>query len=185
MLGDSITHFWGGEPVGGRRTGVEEWDRFFAGKRVVNLGYGWDRTENVLWRLTHGEFEHVNPKVVVVMIGTNNIDLNTPDEIAAGITAICAELHRRAPAAHILLLGIFPRGKTPDAARAKVDAVNQRIASLDGTNGVTYLDIGKTFLEADGSISDEIMYDYLHPSAKGYARWTAAMSPTLNRLLSQ
>ena len=185
MLGDSITHFWGGEPVGGRRTGVDEWDRFFAGKRVVNLGYGWDRTENVLWRLTHGEFEHVNPKVVVVMIGTNNIDLNTPDEIAAGITAICAELHRRAPAAHILLLGIFPRGKTPDATRGKVDAVNQRIASLDGTNGVTYLDIGKTFLEADGSISDEIMYDYLHPSAKGYARWTAAMSPTLNRLLSQ
>ena len=88
-----------------------------------------------------------------VMIGTNNIDLNTPDEIAAGITAICAELHRRAPAAHILLLGIFPRGKTPDATRARVDAVNQRIASLDGTNGVTYLDIGKTFLEADGSIS--------------------------------
>ena len=185
MLGDSITHFWGGEPVGGRRTGVDEWDRFFAGKRVVNLGYGWDRTENVLWRLMNGEFEHVNPKVVVVMIGTNNIDLNTADEIAAGITAICAELHRRAPAAHILLLGIFPRGKTPDADRAKVDAVNQRIASLDGTNGVTYLDIGKTFLEANGSISDEVMYDYLHPSAKGYARWTAAMSPTLNRLLSQ
>jgi lysophospholipase L1-like esterase len=185
MLGDSITHFWGGEPVGGRRTGVDEWDRFFAGKRVVNLGYGWDRTENVLWRLTHGEFEHVNPKVVVVMIGTNNIDLNSPDEIAAGITAICAELHRRASAAHILLLAIFPRGKAPDATRAKVDAVNQRIASLDGTNGVTYLDIGSTFLEADGSISDEIMYDYLHPSAKGYARWAAAISPTLNRLLSQ
>ena len=95
MLGDSITHFWGGEPVGGRRTGADEWDRFFAGRRVVNLGYGWDRTENVLWRLTHGEFDGVSPKVVVVMIGTNNIDLNTPDEIAAGITAICAELHRR------------------------------------------------------------------------------------------
>jgi hypothetical protein len=91
MLGDSITHFWGGEPVGGRRTGADEWDRFFAGRRVVNLGYGWDRTENVLWRLSHGEFDHVKPKVVVVMIGTNNIDLNTPDEIAAGIAAICAE----------------------------------------------------------------------------------------------
>ena len=185
MLGDSITHFWGGEPVGGRRTGAEEWDRFFAGRRVVNLGYGWDRTENVLWRLTHGEFDNVSPKVVVVMIGTNNIDLNTADEIAAGITAICAELHRRAPAARILLLGIFPRGKAPDATRAKVDAVNQRITRLDGANGVTYLDVGKTFLEADGSISEEIMYDYLHPTAKGYARWSAAMSPTLDRLLSQ
>ena len=184
MLGDSITHFWGGEPVGGRRTGVEVWDRFFAGRRVVNLGYGWDRTENVLWRLTHGEFDHVSPKVVVVMIGTNNIDLNTPDEIAAGITAICTELHRRAPDARILLLGIFPRGRTPDATREKVTAVNERIARLDGKGSVAYLDLGKTFLQADGSIAEDVMYDSLHPTAKGYAMWAEAMSPTLNRLMS-
>ena len=185
MLGDSITHFWGGEPVGGRRTGAEEWDRFFAGRRVVNLGFGWDRTENVLWRLTHGEFDHVNPKVVVVMIGTNNMDLNTPDETAAGISAICEELHRRAPAAHILLLGIFPRGAKPDATRQKVAAVNERIARLDGRDGVTYLDVGKGLLEADGSISSDVMYDFLHPTAKGYALWAAAMEPTLKRLLAQ
>ena len=96
MLGDSIMHFWGGEPsgdhVGGRRTAPEVWDRLFTARRVVNLGYGWDRTENVLWRLRHGEFEHVSPKVVVVMIGTNNVPLNTPDEIAAGIAAICDEI---------------------------------------------------------------------------------------------
>jgi lysophospholipase L1-like esterase len=185
MLGDSITHFWGGDPVGGRRTGADEWDRFFAGRRVVNLGYGWDRTENVLWRLTHGEFDDVSPELVVVMIGTNNIDLNTPDEIAAGIEEICAELHRRAPAAHILLLGIFPRGAAPDATRAKVESVNQRIARLDGRNGVTYLDIGKTFLEPDGSISKDVMDDFLHPTAKGYAMWAAAIEPALNRLLAR
>jgi lysophospholipase L1-like esterase len=182
MLGDSITHFWGGEPVGGRRTGVDEWNRFFAGRRVVNLGYGWDRTENVLWRITHGEFDEVTPKVVVVMIGTNNLDRNTPDEIAAGIAEICVELHRRARATHILLLGIFPRGATPDATRAKIDAVNQRIATLDGRDGVTYLDIGRTFLEPDGSISTDVMYDHLHPTAKGYALWAAAMEPTFGRL---
>ena len=107
----------------------------------MNLGFGWDRTENVLWRLTHGEFEGVSPKVVVVMIGTNNMDLNTVDEIAAGITAICDELHRRSPASRILLLGIFPRGRMPDATRAKVSAVNQRIAALDGKNNVVYLDL--------------------------------------------
>jgi lysophospholipase L1-like esterase len=185
MLGDSITHFWGGEPVGGRRTGVEVWDRFFANRSVVNLGFGWDRTENVLWRLTHGELDHAKPKVVVVMIGTNDMDLNTPDEIAAGISAICDELHRRAPAAHILLLGIFPRGAKPDATRQKVAAVNERIAKLDGRNGVTYLDVGKSFLEADGSISAEVMYDYLHPTVKGYALWVAAMEPTLKRLLAE
>ncbi len=185
MLGDSITHFWGGEPVGGRRTAAEEWDRFFAGRRVVNLGYGWDRTENVLWRLTHGEFEHVSPKVVVLMIGTNNIDVNTPDEIAAGVGAVSLEIHRRSPSTRILLLSIFPRGEKPsDPARAKVAAVNQRIAALDGKEGVTYLDIGSTFLEPDGSISETVMYDFLHPSALGYARWTAAMKPTLDRLLA-
>jgi lysophospholipase L1-like esterase len=188
MLGDSITHFWGGDPSGstvaGRRTGVEQWDRFFAGRRVVNLGYGWDRTENVLWRLTHGEFDGVSPKVVVVMIGTNNMDLNTVDEIVAGITGICAILHTKSPTTRLLLLGIFPRGPSPDATRAKVNAVNERIATLNGHDGVTYLDIGHVFLEPDGSISKDVLYDFLHPSALGYARWSGAMKPTLDRLLA-
>ena len=189
MLGDSITHFWGGDPSGstvaGRRTGVEQWDRFFAGRRVVNLGYGWDRTENVLWRLTHGEFDGVSPKVVVVMIGTNNMDLNTVDEIVAGITGICSILRSKSPTTRILLLGIFPRGPSPDATRAKVDAVNERIAKLNGHDGVTYLDIGHVFLEPDGSISKDVLYDFLHPSALGYARWSTAMKPTLDRLMAQ
>ena len=182
MLGDSITHFWGGEPVGGRRTGVEEWDRFFAGRSVVNLGYGWDRTENVLWRLEHGEFEGVTPRVVVLMVGTNNITLNTPDEIAAGVEAICASIHQRSPATKILLLAIFPRGQKPDATRAKVDDVNRLVAKLDTRDYVTFLDIGAKFLEPDGSISPDVMYDYLHPTPKGYAIWSAAMAPTLDGL---
>jgi len=185
MLGDSITHFWGGEPSGGRRTGVEEWNRFFAGRSVVNLGYGWDRTENVLWRLENGEFEGVTPKVVVLMIGTNNITLNTPDEIAAGVEAICASIHQRSPATKILLLAIFPRGQKPDATRAKVDDVNRRIAKLDDRDYVTFLDIGAKFLEPDGSISPDVMYDYLHPTPKGYAIWSAAMAPSLDRLAAQ
>ena len=190
MLGDSITHFWGGDPngaqVGGRRTAPEVWDRVFAARRVVNLGYGWDRTENVLWRLRHGEFEHVSPKVVVLMIGTNNVPLNTPDEIAAGIAAICDEIHQRSPASRILLLGIFPRGEKPDANRAAIEAVNQRIATFDGRGGVvTYLDIGDRFLAADRSISKDVMYDFLHPTAKGYEIWSAAMEPALTRLLSR
>lgn len=185
MLGDSITHFWGGEPVGGRRNGPEVWDRVFAGRSVVNLGYGWDRTENVLWRLTHGEFENVRPKVVVTMIGTNNINLNTADEIAAGVEAICAEIHRRSAGTRILLLSIFPRGAKPDATRAKVNDVNERLVKLDGRHGVTYLDISGKFLESDGSISKEIMYDFLHPSAKGYTLWAEAMEPTLQRLLRE
>ena len=188
MLGDSIMHFWGGDPsgegIGGRRTAPEVWDRFFSGRRVVNLGYGWDRTENVLWRLRHGEFEGVSPKVVVLMIGTNNVTLNTPDEIAAGVAAICDEVHQRSPTTRILLLGIFPRGEKPNADRATVDAVNQRISHFEGRAGVvTYLDIGAQFLAADRSIDKAIMYDFLHPTPKGYEIWTAAMGPVLTRLL--
>ena len=184
MLGDSITHFWGGEPIGGRRTGVAEWDRFFAGRSVVNLGYGWDRTENVLWRLAHGEFEGVTPKVVVLMVGTNNITLNRPDEIAAGVEAICTTIDERSPATRILLLAIFPRGQKPDATRAKVDDVNRLLARLDARTDVTFLDIGARFLEADGSISPDVMYDFLHPTERGYAIWSAAMAPVLDRLLA-
>ena len=185
MLGDSITHFWGGEPVGGRRTGVAVWDRVFAGRRVVNLGYGWDRTENALWRLTHGELEGVSPKVVVVLIGTNNLTLNTPGEIAAGIEAICAEIHRRSPASRILLLGLLPRGERPNDDRTAVNEVNRRIAALEGRHGVAFLDIGSRFVAADGTISKDVMYDFLHPSAKGYAIWSDAMAPTLTALLAR
>jgi lysophospholipase L1-like esterase len=189
MVGDSITHFWGGEPTGdgirGRDTAPDVWNRAFAGRSVVNLGYGWDRTENVLWRLRHGEFEGVSPKVVVVMIGTNNVTLNTPEDIAAGITAIVDEIHQRSRTSRILLLGVFPGGAKPDARRAAIEEINGRIAKLHGRDGVvTYLDIGPKFLEADGSISKDVMYDFLHPSAKGYEIWVEAMKPTLTRLLT-
>lgn len=189
MVGDSITHFWSGDPGGpgveGRNTAPDVWNRAFAGRTVVNLGYGWDRTENVLWRLRHGEFEGVSPKVVVVMIGTNNVTLNTPDDIAAGVTAIVDEIHKRSQKSRILLLGIFPRGEKPNEHRVTIDAINQRLAKLNGRDGVvTWLDIGAKFLDADGSISKDVMYDFLHPSAKGYEIWVEAMQPTLARLLT-
>jgi lysophospholipase L1-like esterase len=185
MLGDSITHFWGGDPAGNPRRAPEIWDRLFAGKRVVNLGFGWDRTENVLWRLTHGEWENVRPKVVGLMIGTNNMGINTVDEIVAGIEAICAEIHRRSPSTRILLQAIFPRGEKPNATREKVTAVNQRLAQLHGRNQITFVDFGARFLEPDGSIAKEVMSDFLHPTAKGYALWADAIAPTLHALLAQ
>ena len=184
MLGDSITHFWGGDPPDGRRTGVAEWDRLFAGRRVVNLGYGWDRTENVLWRLTHGEFEGVSPDVVVVMIGTNNVGRDTPDDIAAGVWAICRTIRERSPSTRLLLLAVFPRGERPNPSRDRVAEINERLAAFDGRDGITYLDIGATFLGQDGSIDRDVMGDFLHPTAKGYAMWAAAMKPTLDRLLA-
>lgn len=185
FLGDSITHFWGGEPVGGRVNGQAVWEKYYGKRKAINLGYGWDRTENVLWRLRNGEIDGIAPKAVVVMIGTNNAGINTVGEIAAGIEAICNELYVRLPKARILLLGVFPRGEKPNEMRAKMEAVNGVIAGLDGKKNVTYLDIGRVFLEPDGRITKEVMYDFLHPSAEGYERWAAAMEPTLRRMLGE
>lgn len=185
FIGDSITHFWGGEPRAQRRAGPEVWEKFYARRNAVNLGFGWDRTENVLWRLQHGELDGASPKVVVLLIGTNNLDVNTPDEIADGIRAVCTDLHARLPKTKILLLALLPRSAKPDARRAKLAEVNARIAPLDGKNGVTFLDLGARFVASDGSISPELMNDYLHPTAQGYTVLAEAMEPTLARLLGE
>jgi lysophospholipase L1-like esterase len=184
LLGDSITHFWGGEPADARARGPLSYQKYFGAFQVTNLGYGWDRTENVLWRLRNGEVDGIRPRVVMVMIGTNNMSINTTEEIAAGATAICDELYVRLPKAKILLIGIFPRGAKPDAGRDKIEAVNRELARRNGTRNITYLDIGKVFLEADGSISPAIMNDYLHPTEAGYERWGGAIAPTLQKLLT-
>lgn len=184
LLGDSITHFWGGEPSDARARGPVSYQKYFGGYKVTNIGYGWDRTENVLWRLRHGELDGIRPRVVMVMIGTNNMSINTIEEIASGVGAICEELHLRLPQSKILLIGIFPRGAKADASRDKIAAVNVELAKLHGTRNITYMDIGRVFLEADGSIAAEIMNDYLHPTEAGYERWGEAIAPTLKRLLA-
>jgi lysophospholipase L1-like esterase len=184
LLGDSITHFWGGEPSDARARGPVSYQKYFGAYKTTNIGYGWDRTENVLWRLRHGEVDGIRPRMVMVMIGTNNMNINTTEEIAAGVTAICEELHLRLPQSKILLIGIFPRGAKADAGRDKIAAVNTELAKLHGTHNVTYMDIGKVFLEADGSIAPTIMNDYLHPTEAGYARWGEAIAPTLKKLLA-
>ncbi len=184
LLGDSITHFWGGEPSDARARGPASYQKYFGAFKVTNIGYGWDRTENVLWRLRHGEVDGIRPRVVMVMIGTNNMNINTTEEIAAGVTAICEELHVRLPQSKILLIGIFPRGAKADAGRDKIAAVNLELAKLHYTRNITYMEIGKVFLEADGSISPAIMNDYLHPTEAGYERWGEAIAPALKKLLT-
>jgi lysophospholipase L1-like esterase len=174
FLGDSITQGWNNNAV---------WKRFYGPRHAANFGIGGDRTEHVLWRIEHGEIDGIHPRAAVLMIGTNNAGSNSADEIAQGITAIVKELRKRLPETKILLLGVFPRGQKPDATRAKLEEVNKQVSRLDDGSHVTYLDIAKAFLEPDGTLSREIMPDYLHLSAKGYRLWADAMEPTLWRLL--
>jgi lysophospholipase L1-like esterase len=176
FLGDSITQGWNDNDV---------WRRYYQPRRAANFGIGGDRTQHVLWRIQNGELDGISPKVVVLMIGTNNASSSTPDEIAAGIKAIVGELHRRLPQAKILLLGVFPRGERPTPIRERLKSVNEKIAVLDDGSQVRFLDISKTFLNPDGTISKAIMPDYLHLSRRGYRLWAEAMEPLLWSMLDE
>jgi beta-glucosidase len=176
FLGDSITQGWNDNTV---------WERFYGPRHAANFGIGGDQTQHVLWRIEHDEIKGIRPRVVVLMIGTNNSGSDSAAEIAQGITAIVKELRTRLPKTKVLLLGVFPRGDKPDDTRSKLEEVNRQIAGLDDGSHVTYLDIGKAFLSPDGTFSREIMPDYLHLSARGYRSWADAMEPTLWRLLDE
>lgn len=186
FLGDSITDFW-------RTRGKAVWDREFVPLGAANFGISGDRTQNVLWRLEHGEADGYQPKVVVLLIGTNNTGRerdsdrprNTTAEVVEGVAAVVHELRARFPEAKILLLALFPRGTRGSAQRAQVAEVNRSLARLNDGRHVCFLDIGKRFLDpdGDGDIPRSIMPDLLHPSLRGYEIWADAIREPLRRLL--
>lgn len=183
MIGDSITNFWGGEPAANRASGPLAWQRLFVDMPTVNMGFGWDRTQNVLWRMREGEFEGLSPEWVVINIGTNNLTgtgnarANTPEEVVDGIAAICQEVHKRSPTSRIVVMAIFPRGAKADSPqRAPIQRTNALLSQRMARDAsITYLDIGSQFLNTDGSLPAEIMPDGTHPSEAGYSIWTDAL----------
>jgi len=180
FLGDSITDGWRG---GGRQT----WEKL-AKYQPANFGISGDRTEHVLWRLTHGELDGIQPKVAVVMIGTNNVGHfadERPEWAAAGVKKIVETIREKLPQTKVLLLAVFPRDAKDSPARKKVDALNEIIAKFDDGQKTRYLDINKVFLDSTGEIPREIMPDRLHPNAKGYELWYEAMRPTLEEMMGE
>jgi len=179
FLGDSITEGWEG-------AGAEVWARRDAARGALNLGVGGDRTQNVLYRLRAGQLDGLAPRVLVLLIGTNNTGngLEPPGEIRDGIAAILDQLAVRMPDTRVLLLAVFPRGRAPDdAARLNNEAVNRLLPALCDGRRAVFLDSGPAFTEAGGELSPAIMPDALHLSPEGYERWAAAMEPPLERLL--
>lgn len=194
FLGDSITDFWRLERAGKVTRGKRVWDREFAPLHAANFGISGDRTQHVLWRIEHGELDGIHPKVIVLMIGTNNTGLerdnktirNTPAQTVEGVKDVVHELRTRLPDSKILLLAIFPRGEHPDyPQRAQIAYINQQIAPLADGKNIRYLDIGPKFLSADGTLSKDIFPDSLHPNEKGYEIWAAAIKPTLLQMLNE
>lgn len=186
FLGDSITMMWRSQS--GFEGGTAVWNKYYKPLNACNYGVSGDKTENILWRLGEGKnMDGFNPRVCVLLIGINNLlQGSTPQNTAAGITAIVRELRKNHPDMKILLLGVFPcRPKPEDPIRQKVKDTNAAIAGLHDGKHIFYADIGSVFLEKDGTVSKEILRDYLHLSEKGYERWAEAMRPHLDPLLKK
>jgi beta-glucosidase len=182
FVGDSITHRWEYDNPGGN--GLPVWEELKKTYTLLDIGYGGDQTQHVIWRLLNGELEGYVTKLFMVMIGTNN--RGRPADIAAGVKRIVSILREKHPEAKVLLLPIFPRGKTAqDASRARNEQVNAIISGYADGKDVLWLDFNTKFLEPDGSISKEMMKDYLHPDVKGYEIWRDAVLPVFREVVGK
>lgn len=180
FIGDSITALW-------RATWAQEiWVNNFVKYEPANFGIGSDATQHVLWRITHGELDGISPKVVVLLLGTNNIKKNSPQSIAEADAKIIKIIREKLPKTKVLLLGLFPRDHKTDLLELKVPervkAVNALLAKLDDGVNVRYLDLGEK-LAPDGKVTPEIYQDGVHLTAKGLQIWAQAMTPLLQEMM--
>lgn len=185
FLGDSITAGWEGVP--------HIWEHYYGPYQPANFGIGGDQTQHIIWRIAQGELDGITPKVVVLLIGTNNCGGFPADQISAGIKKIIRLIHEKIPAAKVLSLGIFPRGPrinadgNPDKWEShmeKIRTINAELAQLDNGDSIRHLDITTSFRGNDGTTPDIIMPDQVHLTPAGYQLWADAMHPLLQEMLA-
>lgn len=184
MVGDSITNnFDKGGP------GERIWEQNFAPLNALNLGFGGDRTNHVLWRLEHLPALKTPPAAASLMIGTNNIcwGSDQPRQAADGVQAVARKLNTMYPEMKILVLGVFPRRRNSDHPhRKQIIELNSYLPELlQDVPNVTYMDIGEKFLDENGFLSAEMMPDTTHPSEKGHEIWARAIVPALKKLMEK
>jgi lysophospholipase L1-like esterase len=186
--GDSITRRWGATDYPQL---LENWRQNFFGWNAADFGWGADRLENILWRLENGELDGINPKVVVLLGGTNNVGNRVPPEgvdaaaedITSGLQAILRVMQSKAPDAVIILMGIFPRNDNMDVMPV-IDKINTNLARLADGRKVRFLNVNDRLADADGRLYAGMMNaDKLHPALKGYQVWADALKPLLTELL--
>ena len=145
---------------------------------MLNLGFGWDRTQNVLWRLDRGELDGLHPRTVIINIGTNNTSqsqharMNTAPEIVEGIQAICLRVRSKVPGARIVLMAIFPREQKQDhPRRLLINEINKQLESFANEQKITFVNIGSKMLDTDGTLIPGLTFDFCHPTEEGYQLW--------------
>jgi beta-glucosidase len=168
FVGDSLTEWWEGELA------ARVWTDAFSGWRSLNCGVGGDGTQHVLWCLKHGALDGAAPGVVVLLIGTNNADVENPcqysaDEVVVGVVAVAREIQRLCPGVRILLMGLLPRGVEPDTPiRHKIAEINERLQRFADGSTVRFLDISNRYLRSDGALNMDLFWDPVHINDRGY-----------------
>jgi lysophospholipase L1-like esterase len=185
FIGDSIARRWGATDYPDL---LAHWKKNFFGWNAADFGWGADKTENILWRLENGELDNVNPKVVVILAGTNNVgarpggDAKIAD-ITRGLSGIVYLVRQKAPAATIVVTGIFPRNDNM-AVLPEIRAINANLARLADGVRVRYVDVSDKLADADGRLLDGMMNaDKLHPALPGYQVWADALKPIFTEIL--
>jgi lysophospholipase L1-like esterase len=185
--GDSITRRWGALDYPEL---LSHWKQTFTGWNAADFGWGADGTEHILWRLQNGELDGVNPKVIVLLAGTNNVGRTPPAgaddpriaRVTAGLKAIIDSMRAKAPQATIVVTGIFPRNDTI-AVMPIINAINANLARLADGRRLRYLNINDKLADADGRLFEGMSKDGLHPTVKGYQVWADGLTPILTELL--
>lgn len=187
--GDSIARRWGATDY---PEFLANWTRNFYGWNAADFGWGADRIQNILWRLNNGELDGVNPKIVVLLAGTNNVGNAVPAEgddakvadIAKGLQALLDAIRSKAPNATIVVTGIFPRNDNI-AVMPTIDKINANLSKLADGKRIRYLNVNDRLADRDGRLFEGMMNagDKLHPTVKGYQVWADALKPIFTELL--
>ena len=164
LFGNSIVNYWGGEPKSVIARGQDSWESIMEPIGVRNFGFGWDKIENVLWRVYHDELDGFNAERIVLMIGTNNLHINSEDEIISGLEELIEAIRIRQPKSNILMIGILPRLGKED----QVKRLNYKLSRIADIENVDYMSIGDSLLLKNGKIDESLFTDGLHPNGKGY-----------------
>lgn len=177
FLGNSIIHYWGGRPAAPLTRGAVSWNEYLEPAGVRNFAFGWDRIENVLWRVYHDELDGFEAAQLWVMIGTNNLTINTDAEITAGLKMLIDAIQVRQPAASIVVSGILPRRDM----EKRIVTLNARIATLASQVKAQYVNPGIVLLNGQKRIDESLFGDGLHPNEAGYKRLALAIKPYLKK----
>jgi lysophospholipase L1-like esterase len=166
LIGNSITHFWGGEPESTVKNGPLSWEKYMSQYKIVNMGFGWDRIENVLWRVYHGELDGFTPEKIFLCIGSNNLAVNSNEEIIEGLSVLLKAIRSKQPKARLYLSGLYPRRNY----ESRIDSLNKTISNLAQAMHLDFINPGILLVKPDKHLNEKMFReDGVHPNDNGYA----------------